>query len=104
MQAQGDKLPELRVGAIFCSDGVSIHLYSGDIDCDFDISCEVTGALQADGLYCVARGGYGFARGCFHPGRAPRHGSCIAWAEAPALRRQWLQEAGVQLICEGVIR
>ena len=96
--AQGDKLPELRVGGYLLQRWrQGIHLYSGDIDCDFDISCEVGGALAGRwGSIAWQEADMGLPAGVSIRVRAPRHGEAVSLGQRP--RRsvgQWLQEAGV---------
>jgi tRNA(Ile)-lysidine synthase len=98
MHAQGDKLPELRVGGYLLQRWrQGIHLYSGDIDCDFDISCEVGGALAGRwGSIAWQEADMGLPAGVSIRVRAPRHGEAVSLGQRP--RRsvgQWLQEAGV---------
>lgn len=98
MQAQGDKLPELRVGGYLLQRWrQGIHLYSGDIDCDFDISCEVGSALAGRwGSIAWQEADMGLPAGVSIRVRAPRHGEAVSLGQRP--RRsvgQWLQEAGV---------
>ena len=98
VQAQGDKLPELRVGGYLLQRWrQGIHLYSGDIDCDFDISCEVGGALAGRwGSIAWQEADMGLPAGVSIRVRAPRHGEAVSLGQRP--RRsvgQWLQEAGV---------
>ena len=98
MHAQGDKLPELKVGGYLLQRWrQAIHLYSGDIDCDFDISCEVGGALAGRwGSIAWQEADMGLPAGVSIRVRAPRHGEAVSLGQRP--RRsvgQWLQEAGV---------
>ena len=98
MHAQGDKLPELRVaGYLLQRWRQGIHLYPVDIDRDFDISCEVGGALEGRwGSIAWQEANMGLPAGVSIQVRAPRHGEAISLGRRP--RRsvgQWLQEAGV---------
>lgn len=98
VHAQGDKLPELRVGGYLLQRWrQGIHLYSGDIDCDFDISCEVGGALAGRwGSIAWQEADMGLPAGVSIRVRAPRPGEAVSLGQRP--RRsvgQWLQEAGV---------
>ena len=98
MHAQGDKLPELKVGGYLLQRWrQGIHLYSGDIDYDFDISCEVGGALAGRwGSIAWQEADMGLPAGVSIRVRAPRHGEAVSLGQRP--RRsvgQWLHEAGV---------
>ena len=98
MHAQGDKLPELRVADYLLQRWrQGIHLYPVDIDRDFDISCEVGGALEGRwGSIAWQEANMGLPAGVSIQVRAPRHGEAISLGRRP--RRsvgQWLQEAGV---------
>ena len=98
MHAQGDKLPELRVADYLLQRWrQGIHLYPVDIDRDFDISCEVGGALEGRwGSIVWQEANMGLPAGVSIQVRAPRHGEAISLGRRP--RRsvgQWLQEAGV---------
>ena len=96
--AQGDKLPELRVGGYLLQRWrQGIHLYPVDIDRDFDISCEVGGAVSgAWGAIAWQEADMGLPAGVPIRVRAPRPGEAVSLDQRP--RRsvgQWLQEAGV---------
>ena len=96
--AQGDKLPELRVGGYLLQRWrQGIHLYPVDIDRDFDISCEVGGAVSgAWGAIAWQEADMGLPAGVPIRVRAPRPGEAVSLGQRP--RRsvgQWLQEAGV---------
>ncbi|MEE3018247.1 MAG: tRNA lysidine(34) synthetase TilS, partial [Pseudomonadota bacterium] len=98
MHAQGDKLPELRVADYLLQRWrQGIHLYPVDIDRDFDISCEVGGALEGRwGSIVWQEANMGLPAGVSIQVRAPRHGEAVSLGRRP--RRsvgQWLQEAGV---------
>ncbi|MEC7518012.1 MAG: tRNA lysidine(34) synthetase TilS [Pseudomonadota bacterium] len=98
MHAQGDKLPELRVADYLLQRWrQGIHLYPVDIDRDFDISCEVGGALEGRwGSIVWQEANMGLPAGVSIQVRAPRHREAISLGRRP--RRsvgQWLQEAGV---------
>ncbi|MEC7569024.1 MAG: tRNA lysidine(34) synthetase TilS [Pseudomonadota bacterium] len=98
MHAQGDKLPELRVADYLLQRWrQGIHLYPVDIDRDFDISCEVGGALEGRwGSIAWQEADMGLPAGVYIRVRAPRHGEAVSLGRRP--RRsvgQWLQEAGV---------
>ena len=85
MHAQGDKLPELRVGGYLLQRWrQGIHLYSGDIDCDFDISCEVGGALAGRwGSIVWQEADMGLPAGVSIRVRAPRHGEAVSLGQRP---------------------
>ena len=96
--AQGDKLPELRVGGYLLQRWrQGVHLYPVDIDRDFDISCEVGGAVSgAWGAIAWQEVDMGLPAGVPIRVRAPRPGEAVSLGQRP--RRsvgQWLQEAGV---------
>jgi len=98
MQAQGDKLPELKVGDYLLQRWrQGVHLYPADIDRDFDISCEVGGALSGTwGSMAWQEADLGLPAGVSTQVRAPRPGEAVSLGRRP--RRslgQWLQEAGV---------
>ena len=98
IQAQGDKLPELRVGGYLLQRWrQGIHLYPGDIDRDFDISCEVGGALAGRwGSIAWQAADMGLSTGIPIQVRPPRPGDAVSLGQRP--RRsvgQWLQETGV---------
>jgi tRNA(Ile)-lysidine synthase len=98
MQAQEDKLPELRAGGYLLQRWrQSIHLYPVDIDRDFDISCEVGGTLAGTwGSIAWREADMGLPTGGPIRVRAPRPGEAVSLGQRP--RRsigQWLQEAGV---------
>ena len=98
MQAQGDKLPELRVGDYLLQRWrQGVHLYPADIDRDFDISCEVGDALSGTwGSMAWQEADMGLSAGVTIRVRAQRHGEAVSLGQRP--RRsvgQWLQEAGV---------
>ena len=98
MQAQGDKLPELRVGGYLLQRWrQGIHLYPRDIDRDFNISCEVGDALSgAWGCLAWQAADMGLSTGIPIQVRAPRPGDAVSLGHRP--RRsvgQWLQESGV---------
>ena len=98
MQAQGDKLPELRVGGYLLQRWrQGIHLYPADIDRDFDISCEVGDAISgAWGCLVWQEADMGLPKGANIRVRAPRSGEIVSLGQRP--RRsvgQWLQEAAV---------
>ena len=96
--AQGDKLPELRVGGYLLQRWrQGFHLYPVDIDRDFDISCEVGSAVSgAWGAIAWQEADMGLPAGVPIRVRAPRPGEAVSLGQRP--RRsvgQWLQEAGV---------
>ncbi len=98
MHAQGDKLPELRVGGYVLQRWrQGIHLYPVDIDRDFDISSQVGGALAGRwGSITWQVADMGLPAGVSIRVRSPRHGEAVSFGQRP--RRsvtQWLQEAGV---------
>ena len=98
MHAQGDKLPELRVGGYVLQRWrQGIHLYPVDIDRDFDISSQVGGALAGRwGSITWQVADMGLPAGVSIRVRSPRHGEAVSLEQRP--RRsvaQWLQEAGV---------
>ena len=98
MQAQGDKLPELRVGDYLLQRWrQGVHLYPADIDRDFDISCEVGDSLSGTwGSMAWQEADMGLSAGVTIRVRAQRHGEAVSLGQRP--RRsvgQWLQEAGV---------
>ena len=98
MQAQADKLPELKVGGYLLQRWrKGIHLYPLDIDRDFDISCEVGGVLSGTwGAVAWQEADMGLSAGVPIRVRAPRSGEAVSLGHRP--RRsvgQWLQEAGV---------
>ena len=98
MHAQGDKLPELRVGGYVLQRWrQGIHLYPVDIDRDFDISSQVGGALAGRwGSITWQVADMGLPAGVSIRVRSPRHGEAVSLGQRP--RRsvaQWLQEAGV---------
>lgn len=98
MQAQGDKLPELRVGSYLLQRWrQGIHLYPADIDRDFDISCEVGDAISgAWGCLAWQEADMGLPKGANIRVRAPRSGEVVSLGQRP--RRsvgKWLQEAAV---------
>ena len=97
-QAEGDKLPELRVGLYLLQRWrQGIHLYPSNIDRDFDISCEVGDALSGTwGSIAWQEADTGLPAGIPIKVRAPRPGEAVPLLKRP--RRsigQWLQEAGV---------
>jgi tRNA(Ile)-lysidine synthase len=98
MQAQGDKLPELRVGDYLLQRWrQGVHLYPADIDRDFDISSEVGGALAGRwGSIAWQEADIGLPSGVSIRVRAPRPREAVSLGRRP--RRsigQWLHEAGV---------
>ena len=98
MHAQGDKLPELRVGGYVLQRWrQGIHLYPVDIDRDFDISSQVGGALAGRwGSITWQVADMGLPAGVSIRVRSPRYGEAVSFGQRP--RRsvaQWLQEAGV---------
>ena len=98
IQAQGDKLPELRVGSYLLQRWrQGIHLYPADIDRDFDISCEVGGTLAGTwGSIAWQEADMGLPTGVPIRVRAPHPGETVSLGRRP--RRsigQWLQEANV---------
>ena len=98
MHAQGDKLPELRVGGYVLQRWrQGIHLYPVDIDRDFDISSQVGGALAGRwGSITWQVADMGLPAGVSIRVRSPRYGEAVSLGQRP--RRsvaQWLQEAGV---------
>ena len=98
MHAQGDKLPELRVGGYVLQRWRQrIHLYPADIDRDFDISSQVGGALAGRwGSITWQVADMGLPAGVSIRVRSPRYGEAVSLGQRP--RRsvaQWLKEAGV---------
>ena len=98
MQAQGDKLPELKVGSYLLQRWrQGIHLYPSDIDSDFDISCGVGDALSGTwGTIAWQEADMGLPLGAPIQVRPSRPGETVSLGQRP--RRsvvQWLQEAGV---------
>ena len=98
MQAQGDKLPELKVGGYLLQRWrQGIHLYPVDIDRDFDISGKVGGALSGTwGSVAWHEADMGLPMDIPIRVRAPRPGEAVSIERRP--RRsvgQWLQDAGV---------
>ena len=98
MHAQGDKLPELRVGGYVLQRWrQGIHLYPVDVDRDFDISSQVGGSLAGRwGSITWQVADMGLPSGVSIRVRSPRHGEAVSLGQRP--RRsvaQWLQEAGV---------
>jgi tRNA(Ile)-lysidine synthase len=98
MQAQRDKLPELRVGGYLLQRWrQGIHLYPVDIDRDFDIPCEVGGTLAGTwGSIAWQEADLGLPTGVPIRVRAPHPGEIVSLGQRP--RRsivQWLQEANV---------
>ena len=98
MQAPGDKLPELKVGGYLLQRWrQGVHLYPTNIEHDFNISCEVGGALSgAWGAIAWQEADMGLPEGALIQVRAPRPGELVSLGQRP--RRsvgQWLHEAGV---------
>ena len=98
VEAQGDKLPELRVGGYLMQRWrQGIHLYPADIVRTFDVFCEVGDAVSgAWGSLSWQQADRGLPAGVTVRIRSPRMGETVSLSRRPRRSvNQWLQEAGV---------
>ena len=98
MQAQGDKLPELKVGDYLMQRWrQGIHLYPSNMDSSVDLACKVGDAVAgAWGALSWQEASTGLPMGAPIRIRAPLTGEAVSLGQRPRRSvNQWLQEAGV---------